>query len=155
MSAIPYTTDQLTWCVSHAKRMPVWKNILKFAKDKYVAMLSLISYYLISAAVFFWAGYEQLNWDIWKATSKSLQVALQVGISLRSGLRCSTLIVFASGLFGAFVNAATVLCFYISVIQIQFDEDQIATKSDLIVKRFELAGESGILSMINDGQLVC
>lgn len=154
--SVPYGTDQLTWCVSHAKPMPQWKNISRFVKygQRHLAILWIVVYYLISGGVFFVSGSEKMNWDFWLSTNKAFQVVLQTGMVLRYNLKWSTIIFVATGLLGAFVHAVTVLCFYISVVQVQFDEHQIATRSELIDRNFQLAGDIGVLSMINDGEMV-
>lgn len=116
--------------------------------------MAVISFYLISLGVFFLTGYEKINWHYWEATNKAFQVAVQTAIVLRYDLRWSSMIFTTIGLLGAFIHAVTVLCFYISVIQIQFDEHQIATRNELIDGHYQLAGDGGVLAMINDGKMV-
>lgn len=143
MHPIVYNSDQLTWCVSHAKLMPVWKNILRFAKDEKVAMLSIISFYAIALSAFVLTGWIGINWDIHVCLLNALEVVLQKPIRMPYNTKLSGMILLGSGLLMAFVYAIIILCFYIAVIEVRYFDKQITTRHELIRKKFQLGGDVG------------
>lgn len=133
----------MTWCVSHAKPIPQWQNILYIADIESVAafaavvVLALCNLYLLYA-------FEEKPRDLIYCALLSIQTITTFPTMFRSK-RTSIQFVFGILILIAFWLSTIFAAYIIVLLGCVRYETQIATLQDIVEKDFHLAGDQCII----------
>lgn len=153
IASTPYMQDDLTWCVSHAKAIPRWRNIYYIPQDVPTYAWGVILYIITISGPFVFSTFEKKPLDIFYCGILSLQTV--VGLTSTFNPKRSILrIHFALFLFISFWLTQIVSGFLIIYTRRILYEKQISTLDEIAGNDFRLAGDSYIFDHLNAKNIV-
>lgn len=143
----------MTWCVAHAKFIPIWQNIVTIIKDEKVIFIGIVAFYVCVVLSYILAFFEQLPYDMYTVMLKMLQVILCTPAAFFPK-NVPSRILFAGGSYVGILVYTTIISFYMVIIKLSIDEHQIESRNELIDNKFHLAGDANTRIAIEKLQLV-
>lgn len=62
-----YIQDEITWCVSHAKLIPVWISMFYITQDLSSYILGILNLAFLIVLIFLYSTFEPRPFDLWKS----------------------------------------------------------------------------------------
>lgn len=142
-ASIPYKQDDMTWCVSHAKPIPRWQNLL------YIANLSTVAIVVVLIMIVVWVVYllhafEDVPPDWFFCAFLSLQTITTFPTMFRSK-RFRTKMLFGLMLLIAYWTTQLFSVHIILILGVVRYEIQIDTVDGIIEENFHLAGNPSVI----------
>lgn len=142
-ASAPYKQDDITWCVSHAKPIPRWLNLLYIADFATVALAAVVVLIVI-ALVYLLYGFEDQPCDLIFCTILSLQTITQFPTMFRADIYLNKFLFVMMLLIGFWLS--TIFGAYVIVFMGQdLYEVQIATIQDIVEENYHLAGNPNVI----------
>lgn len=139
----PYMQDDITWCVSGAKPIPQWKNILYIA-DPEVLIIALIMIVLGGCIIFFMYAFEEVQRDLFYCFYMLIQTSLGLPTTFK-GKSYIHRISYGVFLMISFLITQIVSAYCIFMIPRILSERQISTLQEIATNNYHLAGDRHVI----------
>lgn len=139
----PYKQDDMTWCVSHAKSIPQWQNLLHITDVPTIAILVVLVLCIISN-VYLLQAFEDSPRDLIFCSFLCLQLITTFPTMFRSdrfSFKFYFIYMLLIGFWGTQIFGAYVVVF----LGAELHEPQIATIQDIVEGNFHLAGNPNVI----------
>lgn len=139
----PYKQDDMTWCVSHAKPIPQWMNLL-YISDLPSIVIFVIAVLILICAVYLLYAYEHPPRDLYFCALLCLQLITTFPTMFRSERVPFKFLFIFMLLIGSWVS----LIFGAHVVVFlgrELHEPQIATLQEIVEENFHLAGNPNVI----------
>lgn len=139
----PYKQDDMTWCVSHAKTIPQWLNLLYIA-DLISITIFVILVLILICVVYLLHAFEDLPRDLIFCAFLCLQLITTFPTMFRAERAPLKFIFTLFLLIGSWVS----LIFGAHVVVFlgrELHEHQTATLDDIVEQNFHLAGNPNVI----------
>lgn len=144
--------DDSTWCVSRAKRIPIWKNIYYIASlDIIIAGMVLLL--VAIGGLYAFTSLEDHPCDIWSSILIAIQVIVLFPCRF-SPKRTILRTFFAGGLFAMIATTTTFLAFYYDFILQPRHYKQIDNFDKLVSNNYLLTGDEHMRLYLMEQKLV-
>lgn len=146
--SVPYMQDDLTWCVSHAKAIPRWKNIYYIPQDATIYTWGALMYIMTIIGAFLLTTFEEKPLDFWYCAILSTQTVVGFSSTFKPK---GSLMRFHYGQFLIIPFWLTQIfsAFLIIFLPRILYENQINTVETIARNGFRLAGDSNVLNHLN------
>lgn len=145
-SSIPYYRDDITWCVSSAKKKPEWLYIF-LVFDDFTTLVSLLFLYTVYLATFYiYSGADGTNLNIHVISAYCFQFLLSFSADYKPAASSWSKFYTLCGVFMCFIICNYYLAVYTTIIVFPLYDKQVNTITDIIDNEFQLAGAGSTLN---------
>lgn len=148
VASAPYMQDDLTWCVSHARAIPRWKNIYYIPKDIATYTWGATMYIMTIFVAFLLTTFEEKPLDLWYCAILSVQTVIGFTSTFKPK---GTLMRLHYGQFLIIpfwltqIFSAYLITFASQILY----ENQIDTIESIVNNEFRLAGDSHVFNHLS------
>lgn len=135
----PYYGDELTWCISSAKRIPAWLNIFTTFKNSYPFLLGVAVFICACIGFYFYSGVEGTDLDVYTIMLVFFSICLWMTPTYKPALSSTKLILFLASIAGG-IFSLTYLSFYTTILTCPKYYAQNQFVDDLIEKNYRFSG---------------
>lgn len=139
----PYQQDDMTWCVSHAKPIPQWMNLL-YITDFETIGIALVFVLFIICTVYLFHAFEDEPRDLIFCAFLCLQIITTFPTMFRSD-RITFKFIFALYILIGFWFSQIFGAHIVVFLGRELFETQIATIDDIVNENFHLAGNPNVI----------
>lgn len=153
LPSMAYEQDDITWCISRAKQIPLWLNFFHFAEGIGLWMMTLSAFILATAFVFLLTSFEEQPLDIWHVLTLAFPTLLTF-VSWFKPKGSLLRLLFIITLLVAFLWSCIFNAFFFTVLTHPKYTTQLKSISEIIQEDYRLVTDINILSHLADQKLV-
>lgn len=145
---LPYYSDDITWCISRAKHIPLYLNAFRYVKDSELYVMGIFAVFAAIIIGFLLTTFEEKPIDYFEMSLIGISVVSNSATYFQPKRPCNRFLYMLTCYIGLLlVNIFG--AYYVVALTYPIFEDQLDSVNSLIENKFQLMGDAYVLEKIS------
>lgn len=151
--SVSYLQDDITWCVSPAKPIRRWKNILYITRDKATIFIGSVLFIIYLISIYLWIMFEEKPLDFFLVVIYTTEGLVGFSTSFQPKKSIIRIYFIVALVIAFWMNQIFCAYFFIFIPQ-QLYEPQIESVEHIMTNNFRLSSDTQIFQQLKNRNMV-